>query len=199
MFVEGGGSKKRFLQEGEVLFREGDPGDAAFIVDSGLVGIYKTVEGEQVELASLKGGELFGEMAIVDGSERMAHAMAKEDSVIIEIPAKTVEQRLAKVDPFLRALMKILVNNLRGVHQAYMKRARSVSDYINAMEYHAQGFRMYLKRVDDAHLSLQSTQKLDELDRLLRELRTDFKVHADQREDALREVDIARRSGANAP
>ena len=47
MFVEGGGAKKKFLQEGDVLFNEGDPGDAAFIVDSGLIGIYKLVEGEK--------------------------------------------------------------------------------------------------------------------------------------------------------
>ena len=193
MFVEGGGTRKRFLQEGEVLFREGEPGDAAFIVDSGLVGIYKTVEGEEVELAVLKGGELFGEMAIVDGSERMAHAMAKEDSVVIEIPAKAVESRLSKVDPFLRALMKILVNNLRGVHQAYMKRARSVSDYINAMEYHAQGFRMYLKRLDQDQLTRDGLAKIDELEKQLVELRHAFKDHNDARENVLRDVDVGRR------
>lgn len=193
MFVEGGGTRKRFLQEGEILFREGEPGDAAFIVDSGLVGIYKTVEGEEVELAVLKGGELFGEMAIVDGSERMAHAMAKEDSVVIEIPAKAVESRLSKVDPFLRALMKILVNNLRGVHQAYMKRARSVSDYINAMEYHAQGFRMYLKRLDEDQLTRDGLAKIDDLEKQLAELRHAFKDHIDARENALRDVDVGRR------
>ena len=77
MFIEGGGAKKKFLQEGDVLFREGDPGDAAFIVDSGLIGIYKVVEGEEIELGTLKAGELFGEMAIVDGSKRMAYAVAK--------------------------------------------------------------------------------------------------------------------------
>ena len=116
MFFEGGGTKKRFLKEGEVLFRDGDAGDAAFIVDSDHVGIYKSVEGEEVELATLKPGELFGEMAIVDGFRRMAHALAKEDSVVIEIPAAALEMRLKKVDPFLKALMNILVNNLRSVH-----------------------------------------------------------------------------------
>ncbi len=198
MFVEGGGAKKRFLMQDEVLFDEGDPGDAAFIVDSGLVGIYKTVEGEHVELATLKAGELFGEMAIVDGSERMAYAKAKEDSVVIEIPAKAVETRLGKVDPFLRALMKILVNNLRGVHQAYMKRARSVDDYINAMDYHAQGFRMYLKRLESEGVTRAEIDKLDQIDRLLRELRDDFKDHDDVRDSVLRDVDVSRRPSKKA-
>lgn len=193
MFVEGGGAKKKFLQEGDVLFNEGDPGDAAFIVDSGLIGIYKLVEGEKIELGTLKVGELFGEMAIVDGSKRMAHAVAKEESVVIVIPASTVESRLAKVDPFLRALMKILVNNLRSVHQAYMKRARSVNDYMNAIQFHTEGFRMYLTRSKDSPLSADGLEKLVQIDALLLELRATFKDHPDPRNSALGEADLTRR------
>ncbi len=190
MFVEGGGTKKRFLKEGEVLFRDGDAGDAAFIVDSGHVGIYKIVEGEEVELATLNPGELFGEMAIVDGSKRMAHALAKEDSVVIEIPAAALEMRLKKVDPFLKALMNILVNNLRSVHQAYMKRARSINDYMNAIEFHTQGFRLYLTRLDESQMSTEGLEKLARIDVLVRDLRRSFKDHEDPRFSALREQDI---------
>lgn len=190
MFVEGGGTKKRFLKEGEVLFRDGDAGDSAFIVDSGHVGIYKIVEGEEVELATLNPGELFGEMAIVDGSKRMAHALAKEDSVVIEIPAAALEMRLKKVDPFLKALMNILVNNLRSVHQAYMKRARSINDYMNAIEFHTQGFRLYLTRLDESQMSTEGLEKLARIDVLVRDLRRSFKDHDDPRFSALREQDI---------
>ncbi len=197
MFVEGGGTKKRFLKKGEYLFREGDPGDAAFIVDSGVIGIYKTVEGEEVRLARLNGGELFGEMAIVDGSKRMAYAFANEDSVVIEIPAAALAQRLEKVDPFLKALMKILVNNLRSVHQAYMKRARSITDYMNAIEYHTQGFRLFLARSKDDALSAEGLAKLEEIDRLVSELRDTFKSRPDKRHDALRDVDVVRSRGGN--
>ena len=193
MYVEGGGSKKKFLQEGEVLFREGDPGDAAFIVDSGAIGIYKTVEGEEVELATLHAGELFGEMAIVDGSKRMAYAVAKEESVVIAVPANSLGARLAKVDPFLRALMKILVNNLRSVHQSYMRRARSVADYLNAVEYHTQGFRLYLMRLDDDAKTTDALAKLDRIDALVDELRADFKDHVDKRSSALRDTDVSRK------
>lgn len=192
MYVEGG-SKKKFLQKGEVLFREGDPGDAAFIVDSGIIGIYKVVEGEEVELAALGTGELFGEMAIVDGSKRMAYALAKEESVVICVPANSLEARLAKVDPFLRALMKILVNNLRSVHQAYMKRARSLTDYLNAIDYHAQGFRMYLMRLNEDRMTAEGLKKLDEIERLVGELRTSFKDHPDTRDNALNPNDLARK------
>ena len=39
MFVEGGGSKKQYVAEGETLFKEGEKGDAAYIVISGKIGI----------------------------------------------------------------------------------------------------------------------------------------------------------------
>lgn len=194
MFVEGGGTRKKFLQQGELLFKDGDPGDAAFIVDSGLIGIYKLVEGEEVELATLNPGELFGEMAIIDGSRRMAYAVAREESVVVEIPAKTLEAKLAKADPFLRAIMKILVNSLRSVHQAYMRRARSVTDYLNAVQYHVQGFRLYLTRMDESHMTQSSLRKLAEIDRLVEELRGDFKTHPDKRSNVLQENDVERKS-----
>ncbi|MDA0998279.1 MAG: cyclic nucleotide-binding domain-containing protein [Proteobacteria bacterium] len=194
MHVEGGGSKKRFLKQGEVLFREGDPGTAAYIVDSGRVGIFKIVEGEHVELAALNGGELFGEMAIVDGSKRMANAHALEDSVIIEIPAATVEGRLAKVDPFLRALMKILVNNLRSVHRSYMTRARSAKDYLAAIQYHAQGFRVFLIRQEETPTIKAALDRLDKIDALADQLRADADKFSDSRGSVLRDADLTRRN-----
>jgi len=194
MYIEGGGTKKKFMQKGEVLFRDGDPGDAAFIVESGAVGIYKLVEGEEVELAVLNPGELFGEMAIVDGSKRMAHALAKEESVVIVIPSAALDARLAKADPFIKALMKILVNNLRSVHQAYMRRARSLTDYMNAVQFHIQGFRLYLTRLEDNEVTQDGLNKLAQIDALLEELRESFKEHPDKRSNVLRETDVTRRS-----
>lgn len=196
MYVEGGGTRKRFMKQGEFLFREGDPGTAAFIVDSGAIGIFKIVEGEEVELATLKAGELFGEMAIVDGSKRMANAHALEDSVVIEIPSQTVENRLAKVDPFLRALMKILVNNLRSVHQTYMKRARSVKDYLAAMQYHAQGMRMFLMKGEETPQSKAALEKLDKIEDLLDSLRADATKVPDPRHSVLRGEDVPNRKPA---
>ena len=89
--------------------------------------------------------------------------------------------------------MKILVNNLRSVHQAYMKRARSVNDYMNAIQFHSQGFRMYLTRSKDSPLSADGLDKLDQIDALLVELRASFKGHPDPRGSALGEPDLTRR------
>ena len=83
---------------------------------------------------------------------------------------------------------------MRSVHQAYMRRARSVTDYLNAMHYHIQGFRLYLTRLDEDEMTRAGMQKLAEIDRLVDELRNDFKSHPDKRSNVLQDNDVERKS-----
>ena len=87
MFVAGGEVDKKFFQEGETVFQEGDPGNAAYIVESGSEGIFRSDEGEDVQLATMNMGELFGEMAIIDGSKRMARAVPWKTASLSACPA----------------------------------------------------------------------------------------------------------------
>ena len=62
-------SDNRFLRRlaaGEWIFREGDPGDRAFVIESGLVEITHERGGVLETLAHLGPGELLGEMALID-------------------------------------------------------------------------------------------------------------------------------------
>ncbi len=102
MLIHGDDVTKEHYGKGVTIFHEGDPGDAMFIVESGSVGIVKEVEGETIRLATLNGGELFGEMAIIDGGKRMASAVAEEDSVVLRIPAKRWRRSLPGTIPSSR-------------------------------------------------------------------------------------------------
>lgn len=196
MLTEGGAGKKKFCAEGDHVFREGEPGDAAFIVETGAIAISKEINGERVELARLGPGELFGEMAIIDGTRRMADASAAEESVVVRIPADQFAAKLARSDPFVQALMKILVHNLRQVHQTYMHRARSIDDYLNAIGFHADSVRDYLLVLegrDEANLVADARAELAKLEDGLHGLRAVFRDHTDRRENALTEVDLGPR------
>ena len=71
---------------GELVFKEGAPGEAAFIVYSGRIRIVKASDGgKPVTLGALARGDLFGERAILADEPRMATARAAEDSVLIRI------------------------------------------------------------------------------------------------------------------
>jgi len=173
-----------------MIFSEGEAGDAAFIIETGAVGIYKMVEGERIELAQMKEGELFGEMAILDGSVRMANAYASEDCVVVRIQRKALESKLDKYDPFMKSLVQILVSNLRNVHQIYMKRPRSVVDYTNAIAYHANGFRQYMNTVKRQKDVTEGLRQLDSIEAALKTLRKEFEGYNDLRSSVLTEVDI---------
>ena len=189
MFVDGADIEKTFIQKGDMIFREGDPGDAAYIVETGMVGVFKTVEGERVDLATMKEGELFGEMAIIDGSNRMANAVAMEDSVIITLPRAGLEAMLAKQEPLVKTLIQILVDNLRSVHEAYMIRPRSVRDYMNAISYHMGGFRKYLEIEKEADPTGEGMRRLILIERQMDVLREQFIGHKDKRESVIKETD----------
>ena len=185
MYVDGETLNKTFVEKDQVIFREGDPGEAVYLVESGSIGIFKTVEGEEIQLATMKEGELFGEMAIIDGSDRMAHAVALEDSVIVTLPRAGLEAMLAKQEPLVKTLIQILVVNLRNVHDVYMKRPRSIHDYFNAIGFHINGLAGNLKAHPDADPSGEGLRKLRLIEDQIEVLSEQFKTYQDQRGDVL--------------
>ena len=187
MYVDGETLNKKFLEKDQVIFREGDPGEAAYLVESGSVGIFKTVEGEEIKLATMNSGELFGEMAIIDGSVRMAHAVALEDCVIVAIPRAGLESLLDKQTPMVRTLIQILVDNLRKVHEIYMKRPRSIHDYFNAIDFHMKGLANNLKAHPEADSSGEGSRQIKLLEEQIEVLREQFKTYKDQRANVLDE------------
>lgn len=75
---------RRTYKADETIFWEGEPGVGMYIVLQGTVGIYKeSTEHGREELAKLRAGEFFGELALLDESPRSASAVALENSEIL--------------------------------------------------------------------------------------------------------------------
>jgi len=114
-------SKERKLRGGDVIFREGDPGDAMYIVLDGRIRISKQIPGAGEEaLAILERGDYFGEMALIDRQPRSAEATAHGgDAVVLSIPKMVVEQLLDmhKVSSvrLLRILCGLVAQRLREI------------------------------------------------------------------------------------
>ncbi len=105
--------ERRVFYPGDRVFREGDTGSCAYIVQDGAIEIIKKVEDKDVVLGVVSKGGIFGEMALVDNSPRMASAFASKQTAVILVPARTFQDKLAKTDPFIRALLSIFVKNIR--------------------------------------------------------------------------------------
>ena len=81
------GMRVRRFRRGETIFHVGDPGDALFIVVSGSIKITLPAEtGDEAILATLRPGDFFGELALLDGAPRSATAIAIEATEMYMLP-----------------------------------------------------------------------------------------------------------------
>jgi CRP-like cAMP-binding protein len=64
------------LERGEQVFREGDEGDAWYVVFDGTANVLKHAASGETQIAALGPGACFGEMAILDGQARSASVVA---------------------------------------------------------------------------------------------------------------------------
>jgi CRP-like cAMP-binding protein len=83
------------LRDGQILFREGDPGDAWFVIYDGVADVYKNDEFlPSRHIASLTARACFGEMAILDHSPRSASVIARGEATVFRFPRKEFEHLL---------------------------------------------------------------------------------------------------------
>jgi len=87
----------RHWERGEVIFREGDTGDTCYLLRSGAVVLTREhQDGRMVALAELRGGALFGELAMFRGETRSATAEAIEDTQAVAILAGDVQRQIRR-------------------------------------------------------------------------------------------------------
>jgi len=106
--------RRRRFRRNEVIFHQGDPGDSLHIVSAGAVKIVlPSAEGEEAIIATLREGDFFGELSLLDGVSRSATATALEPSETLVLP-RPIFRQLMQDDPGLRdALLAGLSHELR--------------------------------------------------------------------------------------
>jgi CRP-like cAMP-binding protein len=175
------------IAKGKRLFKQGDVGVAAYIVTSGAIGLYREGDGGKFMLATIRKGELFGEMAVIDGSPRMATAFALFDSTLGMISADQIAEKMRSADPFVRSLVQMQTNNLRNVHNAYAPRSRSVRDAVSMIATQRDILNGFLGGHRDTRFRAGLAAHLNSLDIVVKELQKLVAAHPneDRREDAM--------------
>ena len=105
--------QRKVLAEGETVFKEGEEASNAFLIQDGEVEIFRTVDGQKKVLATVGKGALFGEMGLIDNKPRAAGAQAKLKTTVVVVTRAMFQEKLAKCDPFIRALLNILADTIR--------------------------------------------------------------------------------------
>lgn len=133
--------ERQKVAKGRRIFNEGEIGDYAYIVETGEVGIFKHIDGSEVELAVVQPGEIFGEVAVLDGRERMASAIATVETSLIVVSPTALEERIAKSDKFVKTLLQIFMTNLRETHKTYANPRHSFEGHLKSVTRHVNAMR----------------------------------------------------------
>jgi len=104
---------KKTFRSGSIIFKEGEPGTAAYIIEKGMVEIAALQRGERRVMALLTEGEIFGEMALIDDGLRSATAIAVQDTEVLVINREYVRDRLDGTDPLLKLFLHVILKRLR--------------------------------------------------------------------------------------
>ncbi|WAS93301.1 serine/threonine protein kinase [Nannocystis punicea] len=114
--LRGGGSfAVTSVAAGELVIREGEVGEAAYIVRAGKLQVFKNVGQGRVVLRQLGPGDVFGETAILAASPRTASVVALTDSELVVVTRKTIERELDAMQPWLAAFVRTLATRFGGV------------------------------------------------------------------------------------
>jgi CRP/FNR family transcriptional regulator, cyclic AMP receptor protein len=181
----------QFIPKGQYLFRDGEEAKAAYVVAAGCIGIFRVVDGKNSPVARIRKGEFFGEMAILDGSNRRATAVALEDTTLSLVSKELLEEKLAASDKLIRTILLTSVHNLRESHEKYTQRARSLSDMIETIALSRHIVGRFLDRVDIGSDKERAEELLQKFDGRFAEIRSAAKpiVAKDQRHDQVLKAD----------
>jgi CRP-like cAMP-binding protein len=104
----------RFFENGQTIFKENDPGSEMFVIIQGAVEIRKsTGQSTSKTLITLKKGDLFGEMALIDKKPRSAAAVAVEPTKLLVLNEKLYDTMIGSNADFARKMSRILSERIR--------------------------------------------------------------------------------------
>lgn len=104
--------------EGDHIFSKGDPGDSMMAVLKGRVSISApSDDGRQVVLAVMHDGDVFGEIAMLDGKERTADVTAMTDCEVLIVPRRSLHSLLERRPDICIDLMLVLCERLRRTNE----------------------------------------------------------------------------------
>ena len=100
-----------------MIFSEAQSGSDMFIIQRGEVSITKVVNGNEVTLAVLKKGDMFGEMALIENKPRSANAIAHSDCNLMVINRSNFNQMVATQPQLIAKLTTTLADRLWSMYR----------------------------------------------------------------------------------
>jgi CRP/FNR family cyclic AMP-dependent transcriptional regulator len=112
--------QERPLVRGDILFQEGDPPDALYLVIRGriAIAIANPIDRRESVVALMEPGDLFGELGMLDDGPRSAMARALESSTVLAVPYGPVLEMFEREPRLLWNVTRLLAQRLRVMDEA---------------------------------------------------------------------------------
>jgi type IV pilus assembly protein PilB len=165
-----------------VIFNEGDIGDALYIIRKGSVGVFivEPMVGLSFELARLRIGQVFGEMAVITDERRSATCKAMEETVCYMLPRETFHRIIERIPDVAIGIAKELAERVILLNK---ERGMAMVD-INKLNFDPDVFKLVPQKLIDQHrmmplnikegvltvacVDIQNLAGLDEIRRIIR-------------------------------
>lgn len=104
--------------KGDTIVHEGDPGDCAYIIQSGECGVYRNTADTQRLVNSLGAGEIFGETAILSPGPRTASVVALGEVTAQVITAQVLTREVDAMQPWMGMLIRAVADRFRKMAES---------------------------------------------------------------------------------
>lgn len=107
---------RKAFASGELIVREGERGDCAYMIVAGRCRAFRTVDGREETLAVMEPGEAFGEMALILYEPRAASVVALDDVTVLVLDQQTLNEGLG-LSGWTGALVRALAQRFADLEQ----------------------------------------------------------------------------------
>jgi serine/threonine-protein kinase len=148
-FMRGGDNfpRQRFAK-GELLVREGELGDAAYIIVFGRCEVFRQGMGKRESLRMLGPGDVLGETAILAASPRTASVVALTDVVAVVVTAEVLEREVAAMKPWMGSFIKALAQRFTDIES---RASKASPDPIQIANLALMNLRTWGRRSSEGH------------------------------------------------
>lgn len=136
---------RRFVPAGQLVIEQGCIGNRAFIIESGRVEVFmRDKKGRIVKIADVGAGGIIGEMALIDGSERSASIRTIEDSVLVAISAKDMQDSIGQKDGIFSQMLKVMAERLKDTNAQLLRQKTELAEIEEAAQLTVKNIALHI-------------------------------------------------------
>lgn len=125
---------REVFYKGDTIIKQGDEGYRAYYIESGTVEVSVQDGAHVVSVSKLGRGEIFGEMAIIQHSQRNATVKAIEQTTLTVISKDEIEKMVDKIEQkALQALLRVLSQRLKKANQGQLQHYKNLAEFQDRM------------------------------------------------------------------